>query len=156
MNTFRTLLVAALCLIGTPSINAQPDWVSVGTIDISTTYQRHEGWGVSLCWWANMCGKWDDDKVDELVDWLVSPDGLNYNIFRYNIGGGDDPLNRHCDPHHMGRGKGLRAEMEGFKDSTRGEYIWTRDEAQRRIMLKIKKKDLMLFSRRFPTAVLTT
>ena len=140
MNTFRTLLVAALCLIGTPSINAQPDWVSVGTIDISTTYQRHEGWGVSLCWWANMCGKWDDDKVDELVDWLVSPDGLNYNIFRYNIGGGDDPLNRHCDPHHMGRGKGLRAEMEGFKDSTRGEYIWTRDEAQRRIMLKIKKK----------------
>ena len=102
--------------------------------------QTIEGWGVSLCWWANMCGKWSDDKIDELVDWLVSPDGLNYNIFRYNIGGGDDPENRNCDPHHMGSGKGLRAEMEGFKDSSDGDYIWTRDEAQRKIMLKIKEK----------------
>lgn len=102
--------------------------------------QTIEGWGVSLCWWANMCGKWSDEKIDELVDWLVSPDGLNYNIFRYNIGGGDDPENRNCDPHHMGSGKGLRAEMEGFKDSSDGGYIWSRDEAQRKIMLKIREK----------------
>ena len=99
-----------------------------------------EGWGVSLCWWANMCGNWSDDKIDEIVDWLVSPDGLNYNIFRYNIGGGDDPLNQNCDPHHMADGKGLRAEMEGFKDSSDGEYDWSRDAAQRKIMLKIKEK----------------
>lgn len=99
-----------------------------------------EGWGVSLCWWANMCGKWSDENIDQIVDWLVSPDGLNYNIFRYNIGGGDDPLNRHCDPHHMGKGKGLRAEMEGFKDSINAEYNWSRDAAQRKIMLKIKEK----------------
>lgn len=109
-------------------------------INPSARKQTIEGWGVSLCWWANMCGKWSDDKIDELVDWLVSPDGLNYNIFRYNIGGGDDPENRNCDPHHMGNGKGLRAEMEGFKDSSDGEYIWTRDEAQRKIMLKIREK----------------
>ena len=63
-----------------------------------------------------MCGKWSNDKIDEIVDWLVDPNGLNYNIFRYNIGGGDDPLNRNCTPHHMASGKGLRAEMEGFKD----------------------------------------
>lgn len=99
-----------------------------------------EGWGVSLCWWANMCGKWSDDKINEIVDWLVSPSGLNYNIFRYNIGGGDDPLNRHCTPHHMGNGKGLRAEMEGFKDSLTADYNWKRDAAQRKIMLKIKEK----------------
>ncbi len=99
-----------------------------------------EGWGVSLCWWANMCGRWSEDKIDELVDWLVSPQGLNYRIFRYNIGGGDDPLNRNCTPHHMGKGKGLRAEMEGFKDRTDGPYIWERDSAQRKIMLKIKEK----------------
>lgn len=102
--------------------------------------QRFDGWGVSLCWWANMCGKWSDDKIDRIVDWLVSPEGLNYRIFRYNIGGGDDPLNRNCTPHHMGGGKGLRAEMEGFKDSSDGPYIWTRDEAQRKIMLKIREK----------------
>lgn len=99
-----------------------------------------EGWGVSLCWWANMCGKWDDNKIDELLDWLVSPAGLNYTIFRYNIGGGDDPLNRNCTPHHMANGKGLRAEMEGFNDSLNAKYDWGRDAAQRKIMLKIKEK----------------
>jgi O-glycosyl hydrolase len=102
--------------------------------------QHFEGWGVSLCWWAGQCGKWDDEKIDEIVSWLVSPEGLNYNIFRYNIGGGDDPLNRHCEPHHIGRGKGLRAEMEGFKDSIDDFYHWERDAAQRKIMLKIKEK----------------
>lgn len=102
--------------------------------------QTFDGWGVSLCWWANMCGKWGDDKIDEIVDWLVSPDGLNFRIFRYNIGGGDDPANQHCTAHHMGNGKGLRAEMEGFKDSSDGPYIWSRDAAQRKIMLKIKEK----------------
>ena len=102
--------------------------------------QHFEGWGVSLCWWAGQCGKWDDEKIDEIITWLVSPEGLNYNIFRYNIGGGDDPLNRHCEPHHMGRGKGLRAEMEGFKDSIGDVYHRERDAAQRKIMLKIKEK----------------
>lgn len=102
--------------------------------------QSFEGWGVSLCWWANMCGKWSDEKIDELVDWMVSEDGLNFNIFRYNIGGGDDPENRNCTAHHMGKGKGLRAEMEGFKDFSGDVYHWERDEAQRKIMLKIREK----------------
>ena len=102
--------------------------------------QHFDGWGVSLCWWAGQCGKWSDQKIDEIVDWLVSPTGLNYTHFRYNIGGGDDPQNRHCDQHHMGRGKGLRAEMEGFKDFSGDEYHWDRDSAQRKIMLKIREK----------------
>lgn len=110
------------------------------SINPHDTAQPFEGWGVSLCWWANMCGKWPDSKIDEIVDWLVSPEGLNYRIFRYNIGGGEDPQNRHCDLHHMGKGKGLRAEMEGFKDSTNGAYHWERDAAQRKILLKIKEK----------------
>ena len=109
-------------------------------VNAAAKAQDFEGWGTSLCWWANVAGHWSEEKVDELVDWLVSPTGLNYNIFRYNIGGGDDPNNTNCTAHHMGKGKGLRAEMEGFKDSTNCDYIWTRDEAQRRIMLKIKEK----------------
>ena len=102
--------------------------------------QLNEGWGVSLCWWARMCGNWSDKKLDEIITWLVSPTGLNFNIFRYNIGGGDDPENHNCTPHHMGNGKGLRAEMEGFQDERGGPYIWTRDAGQRRVMLKIKEK----------------
>lgn len=102
--------------------------------------QHFDGWGVSLCWWAAQCGKWEDAKIDEIIDWLVSPTGLNYSHFRYNIGGGDDPQNQNCDLHHMGWGKGLRAEMEGFKDFSGDEYHWERDAAQRKIMLKIKEK----------------
>ena len=109
-------------------------------VNTASRLQTNEGWGVSLCWWANMCGKWDDKKIDQIIDWLVSPTGLNYNIFRYNIGGGDDPQNRNCTPHHMGSGKGLRAEMEGFKDSSDDTYHWDRDAAQRKIMLKIREK----------------
>ena len=102
--------------------------------------QHFDGWGVSLCWWAGQCGKWSDKKIDEIITWLVSPTGLNYSHFRYNIGGGDDPKNTHCNLHHMGNGKGLRAEMEGFKDSSDDTYHWERDAAQRKIMLKIKEK----------------
>lgn len=109
--------------------------------------QTLEGWGVSLAWWANMCGDWSDDQIDRLVDWLVSEDGLNYRIFRYNIGGGDDPAFTNCGEgreHHMANpsigGKGERAEMEGFKVSEDSEYDWTRDARQQKIMFKIKEK----------------
>ncbi|MFA6884297.1 MAG: glycoside hydrolase [Paludibacteraceae bacterium] len=98
--------------------------------------QTIEGWGVSLCWWANMCGRWDDAKMDALVNLLTSKDGVNYNIFRYNIGGGDDPS--HLGG-HMCTGKGKRAEMEGFKPGEYASYDWSADEAQRKIMLKIKE-----------------
>lgn len=88
-----------------------------------------------------MCGKWEESKIDSLVNWLVSPEGLNYNIFRYNIGGGDDPENRNCESHHMARGKGIRAEMPGFKHyPTDKDYDWQADSAQIKIMLKIREK----------------
>lgn len=123
----------------TPIVELKVDTVSY-PISIDAERQLVEGWGVSLCWWANMCGKWSDKKIDELLDWMVSPEGLNWNIFRYNIGGGDDPNWTNCNEHHMGYGKGLRAEMEGFQDERGGEYHWERDAAQRKIMLKIKEK----------------
>lgn len=129
-------IIAVLCLMSaTPQTNAQDTESEVYLINPDARRQINEGWGVSLSWWANMCGKWSDDKIDKIVDWLVSPTGLNYNVFRYNIGGGDDPSHT-----HMIDGKGERAMMEGFKDSSNGDYIWTRDAAQRKIMLKIKEK----------------
>lgn len=138
MRLFKLLfLFIAISLTATAQAQKSDD---AFTVDPTATLQRNEGWGISLCWWANMCGRWDDRRLDELIDWLVSPEGLNMNIFRYNIGGGDDPLNRHCQPHHMAHGKGLRAEMEGFKDSPDGPYLWQRDSAQRRVMLKIRQR----------------
>ncbi len=114
------------------------------TYSIDPSRQTYEcgGWGVSLAWWAARCGEWPEEQLDSLVDWLVSPDGLGYSVFRYNIGAGDDPAWTHCDPHHFSKpgGKGLRAEMEVFKDGASEDYNWSRDEAQRRILLMIHEK----------------
>lgn len=106
-------------------------------IDPVQTYQSIEGWGSSLCWWAAQVGNWDESKVDSIVDLITSPDKLNMNIFRYNIGAGDDPS--HIDG-HMVKGKGKRAEMEGFKASSDAPYDWSADKGQRIMMLKIKGK----------------
>jgi len=106
-------------------------------IDPSQHLQTLEGWGSSLCWWAGQVGKWDEQKMDDVINLITSPDKLNMNIFRYNIGGGDDPS--HADG-HMVKGKGKRAEMEGFKASLTAPYNWNADEAQRKVMLKIKAK----------------
>lgn len=108
----------------------------------SIVRQTWEGWGFTLCWWANVIGKWDDAKIDQLVDWLV--DDLGVRIFRYNIPGGDDPNFSNCPEHHMISNpnndcKGARAEMEGFLDPD-GTYHWDRDQAQIKVMLKIKEK----------------
>ena len=113
-----------------------PSKVSSARINPATPQQNLEGWGVSLCWWANMCGKWSDDKIDKLVHLLVDKDKLNYNIFRYNIGGGDHPSHYNG---HMCNGKGKRAEMEGFLPSEGAAYNWSADEGQRKILLKIKE-----------------
>ncbi|MDD6766130.1 MAG: glycoside hydrolase [bacterium] len=106
-------------------------------VDPTVRYQQLEGWGASLCWWATQVGNWAEKDVDRIVDLITSPDGLNMNIFRYNIGGGDDPA--HADG-HMVKGKGKRAEMEGFKASPTAPYDWTADQAQRTILLKIRDK----------------
>ncbi|MDR3194960.1 MAG: glycoside hydrolase [Tannerella sp.] len=108
------------------------------SIDPERRQQTLEGWGSSLCWWAGQVGNWDEQTVDEILDLIVSPDKLNMNIFRYNIGGGDDPS--HLDGHMTTHGKGKRCEMEGFKSSPDAPYDWNADAAQRRILLKIKEK----------------
>ena len=49
-----------------------------------------EGWGTSLCWWANRIG-YSDTLAQQSADLFFGPDGLRMNIMRYNIGGGDNP-----------------------------------------------------------------
>lgn len=105
--------------------------------------QEVEGWGASMIWWAHMVGQWEDEaKIDEVVDLLTSAEHLNMNIFRYNIGGGDAPSHYSTATRrgHMAKGKGIRAEMEGFLDAENAECNWSRDAGQRKIMLKIKEQ----------------
>lgn len=91
-------------------------------------HQSFEGWGTSLCWWANQIGGWGANARNAVVDAIVNPEsGLGYNIFRYNIGGGEAPSHEHMGEHR---------EMPGFQSSD-GSYTWSADANQRAILLRI-------------------
>ena len=61
------------------------------TLDPSYRGSEFEGWGTSLVWFANATGGYPDEIRDELVDMVFGDEGLNLNIARYNIGGGNAP-----------------------------------------------------------------
>ena len=61
---------------------------------ITTNGGVFEGWGTSLCWWANRLG-YSDTLAQQSADLFFGEDGLGMNIMRYNIGGGDDPAHKH-------------------------------------------------------------
>ncbi len=80
--------------------------------------KNFQGWGVSLCWWANVVGGYSNR--DAYADMVFNT--LKLNIVRYNIGGGENP-----------NGPGSiknRANMAGF-EPTRGVWNWNADQNQR-------------------------
>ncbi|XXX76812.1 glycoside hydrolase [Sorangium sp. So ce134] len=118
-----------------PTVTAAPGTELV-TVDTSVLHQSFEGWGTSLCWWANHVGGWDEAKRNAVVDAVVDPvSGLGYNIFRYNIGGGENPSHQHMGQHR---------EMPGFQGAD-GTFTWENDANQRAILLRIAErgKDLI-------------
>jgi galactan endo-1,6-beta-galactosidase len=62
------------------------------TINPTSNWGIWQGWGVSLCWWANIFGNLDDladilfALKDTSLDNVILP-GLGLNIARYNAGG---------------------------------------------------------------------
>ena len=97
-------------------------------VNTSVKHQHFEGWGTSLCWWANHVGGWAEAKRNALVDNMVdATNGLGYNVFRYNIGGGENPTHT-----HMGQFKNI----PGFEPSS-GTWDWTADANQRAILQRI-------------------
>jgi len=99
-------------------------------IDPEIRSQVIEGWGASLCWWANIMGGFSDTKIKTICDWITDPvNGLNMSVFRFNIGGGDDPAH-----HHMRTDGG---DMPGYKASLTANYDWNQDANQRKIMQQL-------------------
>ena len=98
MRIALILLCTAFALLAA-NARSLPDAVRAeqAIVDPGQRYQSIEGWGSSLCWWAGQVGRWDKAKIDTLVELFTAPDKLNMNLFRYNIGGGDDPS--HADGH---------------------------------------------------------
>ncbi len=69
--------------------------INIATDKFSTTNNGFfEGWGTSLCWWANRVG-FSEKLTKDSARLFFSDEGLNLNIMRYNIGGGDDPTHNH-------------------------------------------------------------
>ena len=100
------------------------------TLDPSQKGQVLEGWGASLCWWANIMGGFTGSKIKTICDWITDPyNGLNMNVFRFNIGGGDDPTHNHM------RSDG--GNMPGYKASATADYDWSQDANQRKILQQL-------------------
>ncbi|WP_026651444.1 glycoside hydrolase [Butyrivibrio proteoclasticus] len=53
-------------------------------------YGEFEGWGTSLCWWANRVGYSDKLTTAAAEAFFNKDTGLGMNIGRYNVGGGDN------------------------------------------------------------------
>lgn len=47
------------------------------------------GWGISLCWWANI--EYPESIKKLLIELLFGKSGLGLNVARYNLGGGSNP-----------------------------------------------------------------
>ena len=128
------------------------------TIDTYAPMQVFDGWGTSLIWWANNVGKYDweagsgDTTVrEEIMELIYGKDGLEYNIARFNVGGGDNPNHTHVTrPQYMEGYSTLSAAYvpEYFGDNMAPEvadwanykndwkmsdvsYNWNADAAQR-------------------------
>ena len=100
-------------------------------IDTDVLHQSFEGWGTSLCWWAHHVGGWAEAKRNAVVEAVVDPvKGLGYNIFRYNIGGGENPSHEHMEKHR---------EMPGFQGAD-GTFTWENDANQRAVLLRIAER----------------
>ena len=95
------------------------------SVDYTATINPHavlvdnfEGWGTSLCWWANVLG--NSTNREQYADLAFKK--LQLNIVRYNIGGGENP----AIPNSME----LRARMPGFEPRP-GVWDWSADANQR-------------------------
>lgn len=88
-----------------------------------------EGWGTSLCWWANRIG-YSDSLSQKAADAFYSDNGLRLNIARFNIGGGDDPAHNHITR--------TDSNMPGYTLYNNGQiyYDWSADSNQRNVLLK--------------------
>ena len=107
-----------------------------------------EGWGTSLCWWANRIGYFDALTRLAAEAFCDPESGLGLNILRYNIGGGDDPSHDHITR--------TDSMMPGFwqdpsYDESSGTYSWTydwsQDAAQRNVLnqcLQVYGQDMIV------------
>jgi O-glycosyl hydrolase len=112
--------VIALALFSVPRA-ARADYTAVVNPS-SLVVTNYQGWGTSLCWWANVIGSYPNRT--NYVDLAFST--LKLNIVRYNIGGGQNPASNVVS-------EAYRAKMQGF-EPTNGVWNWNADANQRWVL----------------------
>ena len=92
----RKLAFVLLLTLATVAGHAQSTVIKVSMDNaIQTNGGYWEGWGTSLCWWANRLG-YNETLTQKSADlFFDAQKGLGLNIMRYNVGGGDDPTHHH-------------------------------------------------------------
>jgi O-glycosyl hydrolase len=89
------VLSAGLVAGPAPAAPATGEPLPAGAVTVrpDPSYQgdAFEGWGTSLVWFANATGGYPDEIRNKLADMVFGDDGLNLNIARYNVGGGNAP-----------------------------------------------------------------
>ena len=108
-------------------------------VDVNRRYQKLDGFGTSLMWWANAMQGFEQipateagmadgcrNRYEELMNLLFDPDkGLGINIVRYNVGGGD------CEALDFINRSG--AKIPGYL-SKDGHYDWKADAMQQKVL----------------------
>lgn len=99
MKSTRLLSITCAVALAAGGIAATTGVVSAATAAPTATVritpnpasaaEPFEGWGTSLVWFANATGNYPADVRQKLFDAVFGEDGLNLNIARYNIGGGN-------------------------------------------------------------------
>ena len=153
-RTFISLSVAIL-MLGASHTKCRADYTTV--VNPSTTWGTWEGWGTSLCWWANVFG-YRDDMADLLftLNNTYFPEagatlpGLGMNIARYNAGA--------CSFNSI-NGSTMQVspnipafrQMDGFwidwfsSDPNSASWDWSGDFNQRTAMAKAKARGVNVF-----------
>lgn len=92
------------------------EWVTVDPDSILV--DNFDGWGTSLCWWANVCGGYSNRDAYAHIAFTT----LGLNIVRYNIGGGENPS--------ITNSLSFRARIPGF-EADNAIWNWDADQNQR-------------------------
>ena len=89
-HLLRLILPAMLLTAPMAPTSAAPIVVAP---DPSIQFQRFQGWGTSLAWWAKVIGGFPEPARTDYLDRAFDlKKGLGLNVVRYNIGGGENPL----------------------------------------------------------------
>lgn len=100
-----------------------------------------EGWGTSLCWWANRIGYSEELTEMAARAFFDEKEGLGLNIVRYNIGGGDDETHHHITRTDSAmEGYAVNPEHQEGSQSYQWDWDWEKDAAQRNVLEKAREQ----------------